>query len=82
VQTYPIDAATADLYGRLKGEFYAYFGPKEKTKRRRTTVSQLGISDNDLWIATTALHHDLILVSSDNDFARLRQVRPLKLESW
>lgn len=82
VRLYPIDPETAEIYSELKAALFARFGPKEKSKRRRFTLSQLGVSDNDLWIAAVALRHDLILVSADTDFARLQQVRTLKIENW
>ncbi|MBN4003760.1 PIN domain-containing protein [Nostoc sp. LPT] len=40
------------------------------------------IGENDLWIAATALRHSLILVTSDSDFQRMRQVRKFPVESW
>lgn len=82
INVYLIDEQTADIYGELKAALFARFGPKEKSKRRRFTLSQLGVSDNDLWIAAVALRHNLILVSADTDFDRLQQVRTLAIENW
>lgn len=79
---YPIDVGVADIYGQLKGEIINRLGPKERVKRRKVTIQGLGFSDNDLWIAATALLHRLTLVSADQDFHRLQAIYPLALESW
>ncbi|MFH7031093.1 MAG: PIN domain-containing protein [Heteroscytonema crispum UTEX LB 1556] len=42
---------------------------------------EIGISENDLWIAATALGHSLIFVSCDRDFERMREVRHFPLEN-
>ncbi len=82
IPVYLVDEEIAEVYGDLKSALFERFGPKEKAKRRRFTLDQLGISENDLWIAAIALHHDLIVVSADADFLRLQQVRPLVSENW
>ena len=82
IQMYGVDEVTSEVYGRLKADLVAYFGPKNKSKRSKVTLAQLGISDNDLWIAATAMQHDLIVVSSDSDFTRISQVSTLVIEAW
>ena len=79
---YPADSTTAGIYGEIKSELFAHFGPRERAARRRTSIHQLGFDDNDLWIAATALQHNLTVVSADTDFHRIAEVRPLPLESW
>lgn len=79
---YPIDLAIAQIYGEFKTELIRQFGPKEKSRRRRTKLGEIGISENDLWIAATALRHSLTVVSTDSDFERMRQVQEFNLESW
>ncbi|MBE9000033.1 type II toxin-antitoxin system VapC family toxin [Nostoc sp. LEGE 12447] len=82
IDLYPISGGVADVYGSLKGEIVKHFGPKDKAKRRKFTVQDLGFSDNDLWIASTALHYKLTVVSGNSDFQRIQQVQTLALESW
>ena len=79
---YPISSAVANVYGELKGEIVNQLGPKSKTRRRRTTIQELGFSDNDLWIAATVINYNLTLVSSDRDFQRLQLLKAFSLESW
>ena len=45
-------------------------------------ITQLGIGENDLWIAAVALQHQLTLVTTDQDFQRIQAVQPFDLESW
>lgn len=40
------------------------------------------LSDNDLWIAATALALDAVLVTSDSDFQRVHRVLGLQIEDW
>jgi len=58
------DAETAPLYGKVKN-----------TLRKKGRP----IPENDIWIATTAFQHDLILISRDEHF---KEVEGLKLERW
>lgn len=60
----PIDRETARLYGRLKSQLRAGGHP---------------IPENDLWIASCALQHDLVLVTRDGHFA---EVEGIVSESW
>jgi tRNA(fMet)-specific endonuclease VapC len=82
IPVHGIDLAMAGTYGELRAAVFRQFGPKERAKQRHTTISQLGFDDNDLWIAAIALQHELIVVSSDSDFARIAEVSPLKHETW
>ena len=82
INLYFIDEETAIIYSSLKTSIFDRFAPKDKNKRRRTKIDNLGFTDHDLWIAATAIQHDLTLVSSDSDFERINQVRPLSWESW
>ena len=79
---YSLNDAISDLYGQFKSELIRYYGPKEREKRRKTKISAIGVSDHDLWIACTAIHHRLTVVSQDQDFTRMKPVRDFSLESW
>ena len=82
LEVYPIDLEIANIYGEFKAELIREFGPKDRSRRKTTRLVELGISENDLWIAATAIRHSLIVVSCDSDFERMRQVREFSLESW
>jgi tRNA(fMet)-specific endonuclease VapC len=79
---YPISDEISRTYAQLKAALLTTFGPKDKAQRRVTRIQSLGLDDNDLWIAATALQHNLILVTTDSDFMRIQQVCNLQLESW
>ncbi|KKD34974.1 type II toxin-antitoxin system VapC family toxin [Limnoraphis robusta Tam1] len=79
---YPIDETTAEIYGKLKAAVFDRYAPKDKSQRRRTNITQLGIGENDLWIAAVAVQHQLTLVTADQDFQRIQAVQPFNLESW
>jgi len=74
--------AIANIYGEFKAELIREFGPKERSRRKTIRLVELGINENNLWIAATAICHSLTVVSSDSDFERMRQVREFNLESW
>ena len=78
----PVDDTVAAIYGQTKAALLDRFGPRERARRRRYDLRQLGISDNDLWIAATAQQHAAIVVSADEDFARMAEVIPLRIETW
>ncbi|BAZ16181.1 hypothetical protein NIES4071_80560 [Calothrix sp. NIES-4071] len=63
VDLYFIDEETAILYSQLKPAIFNKFAPKDKSKRRGTSIASLGFDDHDIWIAATAIQHSLNLVS-------------------
>jgi tRNA(fMet)-specific endonuclease VapC len=79
---YPIDETTAEIYGNLKASVFDRYAPKDKAQRRRTNITQLGIGENDLWIAAIAIQHQLTLVTAYQDFQRIQAVQAFDLESW
>lgn len=82
INLYSLNEETANIYGYLKGKIINHFGPKEKAKKRKIKINQLGISDHDLWITATAIQENLTIVSRDKDLLRIRQVHQFSLESW
>jgi len=82
IEVLPLDPETADRYGKLKAAVIQRFGPKERAKRRRTYLGDLGFQENDLWIAAIAQRYGLTLVTSDNDFARLSRLGDVAVENW
>jgi tRNA(fMet)-specific endonuclease VapC len=82
IYIHSIDESTATIYGQLKAALFNEFAPKEKSKRRKTTITNLGFGENDIWIAAIAMQHNLTLVSADSDFVRIKQVKNLTIESW
>lgn len=82
IYIHSIDEFTATIYGQLKAALFNQFAPKEKNKRRKTKITDLGFGENDLWIAAIALQHNLTIVSADSDFQRIQQVKTLTVESW
>lgn len=79
---YPVGDEVADVYGQLKSDLIARFGPKEKAARKKIEIEELGVSENDLWIGSIALCNKLVVVSRDDDFDRIRQVSGLLVENW
>lgn len=79
---YRLNSEIAELYGQFKAELIQYYGPRERRKRRKIRIENIGISDNDLWIACTAFYHELSIVSADSDFLRMQAVMNFSLASW
>jgi tRNA(fMet)-specific endonuclease VapC len=77
-----IDPTTATIYGNLKAVVFDRYAPKDKSQRRNTKITQLGFSENDLWIAALAIQYQFTLVSADRDFLRIQSVQSFALESW
>jgi tRNA(fMet)-specific endonuclease VapC len=82
IRVYLVTEEAAIIYGQLKAALFNQFAPKEKGKRRKTKITDLGFDENDLWIAAIALQQNLTIVSADSDFQRIRTVKTLSVESW
>jgi len=77
-----ISPATAQHYADLKSRLLLEYGPRERARRRAFDLARLGFTDNDLWIAASAIEHDAVLVSEDADYRRMAGVSNLKVETW
>ena len=82
IEVLPLDRDTADRYGELKAAVFERFGPREKSRRKRTRLADLGFQENDLWIAAVAQRHGLTVVTADSDFARLSRLSDIAVENW
>jgi tRNA(fMet)-specific endonuclease VapC len=82
IDLYLIDEETAMIYSNIKVSIFKKFAPKNKSKRRQTSINNLGFTDHDLWIVATAIQHGLTLVSADSDFKRMQEVQSFSWESW
>jgi tRNA(fMet)-specific endonuclease VapC len=82
IRVYHVDEKTAKIYGQVKASLIKEFGPKQKTKRKTTKITQLGFDENDLWITAIAIRNQLTLVSADSDFPRIKTMIDLSLENW
>jgi predicted nucleic acid-binding protein len=60
----PVPEAAGDRYAQIKSDAESIGTP---------------LDENDLWIAATAITLDAILVTTDSDFQRVRE---LKIEDW
>ena len=82
IPIYGMNIETTNIYGKLKASIVGRFGPKDKSKRRNVKTESLGFKDNDLWIASIAIQHNLILVSADKRILELQGIVGLRVESW
>ena len=91
----PIDEDVAkDHYGRLRALIFQGVAPREKRNKKLvakrleelidpTTSKVLGIQENDLWIASVAISHNMILVTNDTmNVIRTHAGVPLQIENW
>lgn len=82
IHVYEINSDVADAYGVLKARIIEKLRPKDQRKRQKNIFRDSGFSDNDLWIAATAITHQLVLVSADDDFLRMQEVIDFQVENW
>jgi len=100
ISNYPlildIDKHTIAPYSDLRAELFKYFSPRDRRGRltvkwpedliERTSAKELGIQENDIWIAAQAIQYNLILVTDDY-MQRLVEVSenldyPLQIARW
>jgi len=77
-----ISPAISQFYADLKAGILTKFGPKDRARRRSFDLAKLGFTDNDLWIAASALDRNAVVVSEDPDFRRMAAIEPLNVENW
>lgn len=87
-----IDRHTTAPYSDIRASLFRHFGrvdSKGKLKKQwpeelvdRTTSKELGIQENDLWMAAIAVEYNMVLVTEDK-MIRIRQVEPrLRCVTW
>jgi tRNA(fMet)-specific endonuclease VapC len=91
-----IDKHTIGPYSDLRAELFKKFSPRDRRGRltvkwpedliERTSAKELGIQENDIWIAAQAIQYDLTLVTDDY-MQRLVEVSesldyPLQIARW
>lgn len=91
-----VDKHTVEPYSDLRAALFEKYSPKDgkgrlKAKRpeelrERTTSKELGVQENDIWIAAQAIQYNLELITGDY-MRRLEQVSrkltyPLQLATW
>ena len=85
-----INQTTCTHYGMLRARLFEKYAPREKRRRGLrpeqlidpVTSRELGIQENDLWLAAQALEFNLVLVTHDA-MVRLRDVcEELQIEDW
>ena len=74
-QVLHIDHHTARVYAEVKANLFRKYSPRTSRGRlshkrvedlvERTTGKTLGIQENDLWIVSVAVQHNMIVVTSD-----------------
>ena len=90
-KTFEIDIHTANKYGELRSQLFDKYAPKDKRKKNMRpeqlvdpiTSLELGMQENDLWIAAQAMVRNLTLVTNDK-LTRIREVAgdELHIEKW
>lgn len=82
INIFYIDKKTTEIYGEIKTKLIGKYAPKEKSKRKKVKITQLGFDENDLWISAIALRNNLTLVSLDSDFDRIKLIADIEVEKW
>jgi tRNA(fMet)-specific endonuclease VapC len=91
-----INKHTIGPYSDLRAELFKKFSPRDRRGRltvkwpedlfERTNAKELGVQENDIWIAAQAMQYNLILVTDDY-MQRLVEVSenleyPLRIARW
>ena len=85
-----VTKTTRIYYGALRADVFEKYAPKAKRRSGLrpeqlidpVTSQELGIQENDLWIAAQALEYNLVFVTNDK-MERIRDVcEDLRVENW
>lgn len=85
-----ISRATTVEYGRIRAELFRKYSPRDRRRMVRwpeqlvdpVSARELGIQENDIWMAANAIEYNLILATNDG-FNSIRAVEPrLRIEDW
>jgi tRNA(fMet)-specific endonuclease VapC len=85
-----ISKTTRLYYGWLRARLFEKYAPRKKRRRGLrpeqlidpVTSRELGIQENDLWLAAQALEFNLVLVTNDA-LERMRDIcADLMIENW
>lgn len=87
-----ISKGTTGPYSKIRAALFTKFAPRDSRNRVRsvrperlidkTTGAELGIQENDLWIAAIAVEYNMILVSDDR-MRHIKDVWPsLRFVEW
>jgi tRNA(fMet)-specific endonuclease VapC len=89
-QVLDVTRTTRTYYGILRARLFERFAPSESRRKGRrpeqltdpATGRELGIQENDLWIAAQAFEYNLVLVTNDG-LVRIREAGgDLRIENW
>lgn len=86
-----IDKHVVKEYGKLRADLFESYAPKDKKRKGLrpcqlvdpVTSLELGIQENDIWIAAQAISRNLTLVTNDA-MGRIRKVagQSLHIDNW
>jgi predicted nucleic acid-binding protein len=84
-----VDRHTVACYGDLRAGVFKRFAPASRRRRRwpeelvdPTTGKELGIQENDLWIAAQAVEHNFVLVTGDKMDHIVKVAADLRIQNW
>ena len=73
---FPLNGRDANIFGEIK----ALYKERSKEKEEKQTIKK---HDVDFILASTAIEYDLILVSNDDIFQKIKELFPkLQVENW
>lgn len=87
---FPLDIrrSTASIYGEVRGLLFGKYAGRKRSLRPEQLVDpdtalMLGVQENDIWIVSQALEHNLVLVTGDKMTHLMGVVGPrLRVENW